>query len=259
MSGQRSMILRQIDLAFNVGTVGGLSDAELVERFVARRDPTAEAAFTVLVRRHGPMVHRVCRAIVRDHHAAQDASQATFLVLARKAGSLRVGNSLGPWLHGVACRVAAKARAAATRRRAHEARVAGMTPTLVSDGLREDLGPMIHEEIARLPDRYRTPIILCDLEGRTYEEAARAMGRPVGTIKSRLARGREQLRGRMIRRGVAPTGPCLRRIPLRSSRRDPLPGLPRSMPSPAPPFSSPRGGRRRTWCLPPSSSSWKEP
>jgi RNA polymerase sigma factor (sigma-70 family) len=204
MPGQRSTILRQIDLAFNVGTVGGLSDAELVERFVARRGPMAEAAFAALVRRHGPMVHRVCRVIVRDHHAAQDASQATFLVLARKAGSLRVEKSLGPWLHGVACRVAAKARAAEARRQAREARVAGMTPTLVSDEHRDDVGPMIHEEIARLPDRYRAPIILCDLEGRTYEEAARMLGRPVGTIKSRLARGREHLRGRMIRRGVAP-------------------------------------------------------
>ncbi len=204
MSGQRSTILRQIDLAFNVGTVGDLSDAELVERFVARRGPTAEAAFTVLVHRHGPMVHRVCRAIVRDHHAAQDASQATFLVLARKAGSLRVGKSLGPWLHGVACRVAAKAKAAAARRRTHETRVAGMTPTLVSDERRDEIGPIIHEEVARLPDRYRAPLILCDLEGHTYEEAARVLGRPIGTIKSRLARGREHLRGRMIRRGVAP-------------------------------------------------------
>jgi RNA polymerase sigma factor (sigma-70 family) len=204
MPGPRSTILRQIDLAFNVGVVGGLSDAELVERFVARRGPTAEAAFAALVRRHGPMVHRVCRAIVRDHHDAQDASQATFLVLARKAGSLRVGESLGPWLHGVACRVAAKARAAAARRQAHEVRAARMTPTLVSGASRDEVGPIIHEEIARLPERYRVPLILCDLEGRTYEEAARMLGRPIGTIKSRLARGREHLRGRMIRRGVAP-------------------------------------------------------
>jgi|GEM_PF-2854728 len=205
MAGQQSTILRQIDLAFNGGTVGGLSDSELVARFVARRGPAAEAAFAALVHRHGPMVHRVCRAIVRDHHAAQDASQATFLVLARKAGSLRVEKSLGPWLHGVACRVSAKARAAAARRQAHEARVAGMTPTLISDERRDDVAPLIHEEIARLPDRYRAPIILCDLEGHTYEEAARLLGRPVGTIKSRLARGREHLRGRLIRRGVSPT------------------------------------------------------
>jgi RNA polymerase sigma factor (sigma-70 family) len=204
MPGQPSTILRQIDLAFNVGTVVGLTDAELVERFVARPGPVAEAAFAALVRRHGPMVHRVCRSIVRDHHDAQDAAQATFLILARKAGSLRVGTSLGPWLHGVACRVASNARAAAARRRTHESRAAGMTPTLVSDQGRDDVGPIVHEEIARMPDRYRDPVVLCDLEGRTYQEAAHLLGRPVGTIKSRLARGREHLRGRIIRRGVAP-------------------------------------------------------
>ncbi len=204
MPGQHGTILRHIDLAFNVGTVAGLTDRELVDRFMARRGPAAEAAFAALVRRHGPTVLCVCRGVLHNHHDAQDAFQATFLVLARKAGSLWVGDSLGPWLHGVACRVASTARAAAARRRAHESKAAGMTPTLVSDGTCDDVGPIIHEEIARLPERYRAPVVLCDLEGRTYEEAARVLGRPVGTIKSRLARGREHLRGRMIRRGVVP-------------------------------------------------------
>ncbi len=166
MPGQHGTILRHIDLAFNVGTVAGLTDRELVDRFMARRGPAAEAAFAALVRRHGPMVLRVCRGVLHNHHDAQDAFQATFLILARKAGSLQVANSLGPWLHGVAYRVARTSRAAAARRRVHESKAAGMTPTLVSDEARDDVGQIIHDEIARLPDRYRAPVVLCDLEGR---------------------------------------------------------------------------------------------
>ena len=204
MHAKHGTIVRQMDLVFNVGTISGLTDAELVDRFTARRGPLAEAAFAALVRRHGPTVLRVCRGVLHDHHDAQDAFQATFLILAHKAGSLRVGNSLGPWLHGVACRVAATSRAAAARRRAHEAKAAAMTQTQVYDSGLDDVGQTVQEEIARLPDRYRTVVVLCELEGRTYEEAAELLGRPIGTIKSRLARGRERLRSRMIRRGIAP-------------------------------------------------------
>ena len=209
MPGQASTILQQIDIAFNAGTVVGLTDRQLVERFAARRDPIAEVAFAALVRRHGPMVLRVCRKILRDHHDAQDAFQATFLILARKAGSLWVGDSLGPWLYGVACRVASTSKAAAARRRAHESNVARLTATFISEQAPNDLSAMLHEELARLPDRYRAAIVLCDLEGRTYEEAAWELGRPVGTIKSRLARGRERLRIRMMRRGVVPPAVAL--------------------------------------------------
>jgi RNA polymerase sigma factor (sigma-70 family) len=212
MHAQHGTIVRQIDLVFNGATVSGLTDGELVDRFMARRGPFAEAAFAGLVRRHGPMVLRVCRGILHDHHDAQDAFQATFLILARKAGSLRVGNSLGPWLHGVACRVASTARAATARRRAHESKAAGMTQSLVFDRVLDDVAQVVQEEIARLPDRYRAAVVLCDLEGHTYEEAAQLLRRPVGTIKSRLARGREYLRGRMIRRGVVPAtvgGACV--------------------------------------------------
>src|SRR5205823_1441985 len=111
MPGQASMLHGQIDIAFNAGTVVGLTDQQLVERFAARRDAYSEAAFAALVRRHGAMVLRVCQNILRDHHDAQDAFQATFLILARKAGTLWVGDSLGPWLHGVACRVASSIKA----------------------------------------------------------------------------------------------------------------------------------------------------
>ncbi len=202
MPGLDNRILRQIDDVFNAGTVVGLTDRQLVERFTARGDPNAEVAFAALVRRHGAMVLRVCRNILRDHHDAEDALQATFLILARKAGSLWVEDSLGPWLHGVACRVASTARAAAARRRAHESKVARLTTTLISEKAPDDSSAILHEELAKLPDRYRATVVLCDLEGRTYEEAAHELRRPVGTIKSRLARGREHLRSRMIRRGV---------------------------------------------------------
>jgi RNA polymerase sigma factor (sigma-70 family) len=173
----RSAVESELQAIFEGGTVAGLTDGQLLDRFVARRAEEAEPAFNALVARHGPMVLRVCRGILRNHQDAEDAFQATFLVLARKAGSLWVRDSMGPWLHGVACRVAGASRAAAARRRTHESRAAGMTPTLVSGENCDDVGPIIHEEIARLPERYRAPVVLCDLEGRTYEEAARVLGR----------------------------------------------------------------------------------
>ena len=114
--------------------------------FVSSRGPLAEAAFSALVRRHGPMVLRVSRNIVRDHQDAQDSFQVTFLILARKAGSLRVGKSLGPWLHGVACHVARNARATATRRRAHECRAAEMRPTVVTEDSGDDVATIINDE-----------------------------------------------------------------------------------------------------------------
>ena len=133
-----------------------------------------------------------------------DAFQATFLVLARKGGSLWVRDSLGPWLHRVACRAATRARAGAARRRALELRLAERQGGRTHDGDRDDLAAVLHEELDRLPDRYRVPIVLCDLEGRTCEEAARHLGCPIGTIGSRLVRGRERLRDRLRRRGLAP-------------------------------------------------------
>ncbi len=194
---------RFLSALFEAGAAGGLTDVELLERFVARQPTTAELAFAVLVERHGPMVQRVCRGILRDEHAVDDAFQATFLVLVRKAASLRVRTTLAPWLHAVAYRVACEARGAAVRRSRHE-RQAALCSTearAVESDPREDLERHLHDEIARLTERHRRPIVLCDLQGLTHDQAATLLGTPVGTIKSRLARGREQLRNRLARRG----------------------------------------------------------
>jgi RNA polymerase sigma factor (sigma-70 family) len=201
-SGAAERLLRVL---LEDGTVGGFTDAQLIERFVAREDGTAEPAFAVLVERHGPLVTGVCRAVLRDQHAAEDAFQATFLVLVKKASSLRLHSSLGPWLHAVAYRVACDARSTAARRAKHERRVAEMAAQAEGTTRRpvEDLESSLHEEIEKLAERHRRPIVLCDLEGLTHEQAARLLGTPVGTIKSRLARGRELLRHRLSRRGVA--------------------------------------------------------
>lgn len=181
-----------------------VTDRQLAERFAASRDQEAELAFAALVQRHGPMVLRVCGNILRNHQDAQDAFQATFLILARKAGTLWVQDSLGPWLHGVACRVAICSREAAARRRRHERRKAETSIPFVDgpDDEHDDLVAILHVQIGQLPGKYRVPIVLCDLEGETYESAAQQLGCPVGTIKSRLARGRERLRNRILRQGA---------------------------------------------------------
>ena len=152
------------------------------------------------------MVLRVCRAILRHEHEAEDAFQATFLVLVRKTDSLWVRDSLGPWLHRVAYRIAVRARIVSGRRKAAERHAAETAAD--RSGVEEPStpGPALYEEIDRMPDRYRIPIVLCDLEGRTYEQAARRAGCPVGTLKSRLARGRQRLRERLARRGLIPAG-----------------------------------------------------
>ncbi|HEV3164179.1 MAG TPA: sigma-70 family RNA polymerase sigma factor, partial [Isosphaeraceae bacterium] len=195
---------RYLRTILDVGVMAGLTDGQLLERFETRGGDAAELAFAALVERHGPMVLRVCRGILRDEHDAMDAFQATFLVLVRKRGSLWVRDSLGPWLHLVACRAAGRARADAARRRALAQSAAKLMPSGTSDGIKDDLAAILHEEVERLPDRYREPIVLCDLEGRTCEEAARHLGCPVGTVGSRLARGRKRLRSRLTRLGLGP-------------------------------------------------------
>ncbi len=195
--------LGHIRTLFNVGTFGGLTDGELLERFRASNGEAAELAFAALVERHGPMVLRVCQSVLFETHDAHDAFQATFLVLVRKAGSIRNRDSLASWLHGVAHRIAACASAATARRRRHERRAAARVTTFVDDGDRDELAPMLHEELDRLAEKYRAPIILCHLEGLTHEQTAQRLCWPVGTVRSRLARGREQLRGRLMRRGLA--------------------------------------------------------
>ena len=196
------MSRRDLGTLFNLGVIAGRTDGQLLERFASRPDEGAELAFAALVERHGPMVLRVCRGILRDDHEAMDAFQATFLVLVQKACSLWVQDSLGPWLHRVACRAAGRAKAQANRRRVVERRAAEIRSGQVVSDDREDGAGALHEELDRLPDRYRVPIVLCDLEGRTCEEVARHLGCPVGTVKSWRARGQKQLRSRLARRGL---------------------------------------------------------
>jgi RNA polymerase sigma factor (sigma-70 family) len=200
--------LRQLQILFDVGTVAGLSDGQLLERFVASRGASAELAFAAMVERHGPMVLRVCRRALADRHAADDAFQATFLVLVRRAGAIQRGDSLASWLHGVALRVASCSRSAANRRRAHERRRSqGISIAVFDPGSEADeLGRALHEELGRLPGRFRDVAVFCLLEGCTQEEAAIRLGCPVGTVKSRLATAREKLKCRLARRGLAPMG-----------------------------------------------------
>ena len=201
----RGIAFRQLDTLLNVGAVGGLTDAQLLELFTTGRDETAEVAFTVLVDRHGPMVLRVCQAVLRDSHDAQDAFQATFLVLVKKARGLWVRESLGPWLHQVAHRIASGMKLAKARRRRHEKQAAALSADLAADSNPDDLGEVLHREVSRLPERYRAAVVLCLLEGLTPEQAARQLGWPAGTVHSRLARGRERLRGRLTHQGLAPS------------------------------------------------------
>jgi len=210
MAGKASgALLRNIQTLFDSGTAGGLSDRELLERFAGRRDASAEAAFEVLVLRHGPMVLRVCSNVLRDPTDAQDAFQATFLVLVRRSSAIRKLESLGSWLYGVAYRVAARARVEASRRRAAERRGGLRVVAPVDSGDdrvrdRDELGPAIQEEVRRLPERYRGVVALCYWEGLTQEQAAAQLGCPLGTVRSRLARARKLLHRRLTRRGLAP-------------------------------------------------------
>jgi RNA polymerase sigma factor (sigma-70 family) len=199
--------LRYLCTLYRVGVVGDLTDGQLLERFVAGRDESAEAGFAALVDRHGPMVLRVCRQILGDAHDAEDAFQATFLVLARRAGSVRKRESVASWLYGIAHRVARRSRADAARRREHERRRAAMADLESSDGIDRHPSegwPELHEEVDRLPEKYRDAIVLCYLEGLTTEAAAHRLGCAQGTVMSRLSRGRERLRQRLTRRGMTP-------------------------------------------------------
>ena len=180
---------------------GDRTDGQLLESFLAHRD---EAAFETLVRRHGPMVLGVCRRVLHNAHDAEDAFQATFLVLVRKARSVVPRDRVGNWLYGVAYRTALEARRAMTRRRTHE-KQAG--PKLVAAEERnDDWQPVLDQELSRLPEKYRLPVVLCLLEGRTRSEVARQLGWAEGTLSSRLAAARRLLAQRLRRRGVGLPG-----------------------------------------------------
>jgi RNA polymerase sigma factor (sigma-70 family) len=206
MMGGQAGLLRQVGRLWELGTCAGLTDAQLLERFAARHEDGAELAFEALVERHGPMVFRVCHGVLGDEHAAEDAFQATFLVLARKARSLWVKDSLGSWLHGVAHRVASRARSDAARRRRHERRLAESRGRreceVLPDRQRPEAWAILSEEIARLPETYRAPVVLCYLGAMSYEAAAARLGLTGDAVRGRLARARERLRGRLARRGV---------------------------------------------------------
>jgi RNA polymerase sigma factor (sigma-70 family) len=182
------------------------SDAELLDDFARHRDP---AAVEAIVRRHGPMVWGVCRRALA-HHDAEDAFQATFLILARRPDAVRPPGLLGNWLYGVARRTALKARSLAAKRHAREATVEALPDAAAAEPAAwADLRPILDRELERLPAKYRAPIVLCDLEGRTRQEAARRLGWPEGTVNSRLSVGRRKLAARLARRGLALSGGVL--------------------------------------------------
>jgi len=174
------------------------SDQELLERFLRSREQTA---FATLVGRHGPRVLGVCRRVLGR---ADDAFQATFLVLVRKASAIRPGGRVGNWLYGVACRTAREARRLAMRRRAKEAKA--IPPKEAPEDGWTELRPLLDREIARLPDKYRAVLVLCDLEGKGRKEAAEQLHLPEGTVASRQARARAMLAKRLARHGLAVTG-----------------------------------------------------
>jgi RNA polymerase sigma factor (sigma-70 family) len=186
------------------GDLDPMMDEELLRRFLTSGDAAAEAAFRALVVRHGPMVLGVCRQILQQHQDAEDAFQATFLVLARKGSTVRDPRVLGRWLYEVAYRIAVRSKAQSVRRRAHERQGQEMSaPPPDHEVAWNELKPVLHDEVNRLPEKYRTPVVLCYLEGKTNEEVARLLDWPVGTVKGRLSRARDLLRSRLSRRGLA--------------------------------------------------------
>jgi RNA polymerase sigma factor (sigma-70 family) len=202
MSGPSTQVVQALRAV--VGPATAPADADLLDRFVRDRD---EQAFELLVRRYGRIVHGACRRVLRDGSDVDDVWQATFLTLACKAGAIGDAQALAAWLHKVAVRIALRVRADTARRAGHEARAGGLRPDRQPDeafhaAARTDLRAVLDEAIDRLPERYRAPVVLCYLEGRTNEEAATILGCPTGTIVTRLARARDRLRAALSRRGV---------------------------------------------------------
>ena len=190
---------------YNIGAIGDLTDGQLLERFATDNDEAAELTFSALVERHELMVWRVCLAILGNVHEAEDAFQATFLVLVRKARTLWVRDSIGPWLHQVACRTALCLRKSRIRRQKREGtrqKKDSQRPAFAPPERDFDLEAAIHEVVNGLPDKFRAPLVLCDLQGHTHREAARFLGWPIGTVKSRQSHGRGLIRARLVERGI---------------------------------------------------------
>src|SRR5262245_11883522 len=194
-------VLRTLGCAVEDPHLKDTPDHDLLRRFAAGQD---EAAFHALLRRHGPMVLGVCRSVLAGEADAEDAFQATFLVLAHKAGSIRKSSSVASWLHGVARRTALKARAESARRRQRERNAAVGHESPPDDMAWGEVRRVIHEELDGLSERYRGPLTLCYLEGRTLDQAAAQLGLAKGTLRVRLERARAVLRARLVRRGLGP-------------------------------------------------------
>ena len=186
------------------GSVAAMTDAMLLERFAARRDAAAETAFAALVARHGPMVRQVCRRLLVDSHDAEDAFQATFFVLARRAGTIRHPERLSSWLYGTAHRTSRKLRAQSARRHRLEAGAARPEPAPGTDPGRIEEAEIVLEEVARLPEACRAAVVLCELEGWTQDAAARSLGCSDRTLRRRLSQANGLLHARLTRRGLAP-------------------------------------------------------
>ena len=199
---QLSHLLRQLNRLLDGREADGLNDADLLERFAARCD---EAAFEVLVWRHGPMVHGLCRRLLRRAEDAADAFQATFLILVRKARSISKCASLGSWLYKVAYRVALEARGEAKHSSMSSCDEELPDGETADEVARRDLQRVVAEEVDRLPEKYRLPVVLCYLSGKTTEEAAQSLACPRGTVLSRLAAARHRLHSRLLCRGLAPS------------------------------------------------------
>jgi RNA polymerase sigma factor (sigma-70 family) len=206
-TGQMSEVIQHLRRAVLLRDGAGLTDGQLLADYISRRE---EAALAALVYRHGSMVWGVCRRVLRNYHDAEDAFQATFLVLVRKTASIASPELLANWLYGVAHQTALKARATTAKRRARERQVTEMPePAVTEQDLWNDLQPLLDEELSRLPEKYRVAIVLCDLEGKTRKEAARQLGVPDGTLAARLARGRVMLAKRLARHGLTVSGGAL--------------------------------------------------
>jgi RNA polymerase sigma factor (sigma-70 family) len=202
-SGPSGGAIRQIHKLLDIGAVGTMSDAQLLECFISRRDNVAPAAFEALVIRHGPMVLRVCRGVLRNPDDAEDAFQAVFLVLAGKADAIQSNDSVASWLFGVARRTAARMKRDDARRRRLDPLVAERPPTSDLQAVDADDWEILHEEVQGLPERLRAPVVLCYLQGLSYAVAAQRLGLTEVAIRGRLARARDRLRQRLTRRGAA--------------------------------------------------------
>ncbi len=209
MRTESSSVDGQLNQLFHTGTVGGLTDPQLLEQFVSGDEESAALAFEAIVERHGPMVLWVCRTVLQDVHAAEDAFQATFLVLARKAQRLGASELLGNWLYGVAARTARKARILTVRQRIHDLRAASRLAVAIEeqpyDHSHAELEQVLHEEIDRLPNPYRAAIVVCYLEGLSQAQAAHQLRVAESTVRGRLARARKLLSQRLMRRVVVPS------------------------------------------------------